>query len=265
MNNFFYYISHHFDVFPSAQVPTSCVVKKPFDRSGKEAYMRPALLLSILIPIAILAAGCTLPGAATSIPTAASSLTSTVQTIAPTAISTAPAGSGTIGAPTSAAGCPPTGTSADWKVYCDEEYGFSIQYPAGAVLSEPEPDLTRIDLAVIPGTNLGEKYLEISTQHSSQTCTSPLAEGSAPGSLASKEVEFNGTTFTNQSGADAGAGNFYDWTAYSTGREGVCVSFGFVLHSTNPMNYPTPPPEYDTAAESAVFEEIMNTFGWIMP
>jgi len=227
--------------------------------------MRPTLFLSPLILIAILAAGCTLPGAAASTPTSTGTPAPS-NTLAPTATGTAPAGSGTVVATaTAAAGCPPNGASADWKVYCDEEYGFYIQYPADAVLSEPEADHTRFELAVVPGTNLGEKYLEVSTQHSSEPCTSPLAEGYAPGSLPGEEVEFNGIPFTKQSGADAGAGNYYEWTAYTTGKEGVCVSFGFVLHSTNPMNYPTPPPEYDVAAESAVLEEIMNTFGWITP
>jgi hypothetical protein len=236
--------------------------------------MRPTLLISLLILIAILAAGCVVPGAATSSATSAASLTSTVQTAAPTTTETTPAGSITPAAshtssPTGTAledNCPTTGLPiADWTVYCNDPLGFYIQYPPESEWVETQPNTIHASLPIQPGTNLGEKYVEISTQSSSEPCTSPLAEGYAPGSLASEEVEFNGTIFTKQSGADAGAGNFYNWTAYTTGREGVCVSFGFVLHSTNPMNYPTPPPEYDAAAESAVFEEIMNTFGWYTP
>jgi hypothetical protein len=33
-----------------------------------------------------------------------------------------------------------------------------------------------------------------------------------------------------------------------------------VLHSSNAGNFPTPPPVFDVASESAVFDTIMSTF-----
>ncbi len=36
----------------------------------------------------------------------------------------------------------------------------------------------------------------------------------------------------------------------------------FVLHSLDPGNSSTPPPVFDKAAESAVFTQMMGTFGW---
>jgi hypothetical protein len=87
-----------------------------------------------------------------------------------------------------------------------------------------------------------------------------LTHGYAPGSFQSLPATINGLSFVRESGQDAGAGNFYDWVAYSTLKGTNCISLSFVLHSTNPGNYPTPPPTFDMAAESAVFSTIMSTY-----
>jgi hypothetical protein len=76
-------------------------------------------------------------------------------------------------------------------------------------------------------------------------------------------VVVNGITFLKQTGGDAGAGNIYEWVAYSTLRDNVCVSLDFILHSHNPGAYPTPPPVFDYAAESAVFGQIVETYIWL--
>jgi hypothetical protein len=41
------------------------------------------------------------------------------------------------------------------------------------------------------------------------------------------------------------------------------VSLDFILHSLNPGNFPVPPPVFDYAAESAVFEQIVSTYAWL--
>jgi len=80
--------------------------------------------------------------------------------------------------------------------------------------------------------------------------------------LNTSTVTVDGASFLRQEGADAGAGNFYEWVAYSTSTDCGCVSLSFVLHSLNAMNFPTPPPLFDPVAESAVFDEILSTFVW---
>ena len=75
----------------------------------------------------------------------------------------------------------------------------------------------------------------------------------------------NGIIFRKETGGDAGAGNLYQWIAYSTTRDNDCVSLDFVLHSLNPGNYATPPPVFDFAAESAVFGQIAGTYTWFPP
>ena len=93
-------------------------------------------------------------------------------------------------------------------------------------------------------------------------CESPYAEGYAPGSLPTEMRDFNGIPFVVMTGGDAGAGNYWDWTAYSTTTGSQCIDLSFMLHSLNPYNFTPPLPEYDQAAESAIFDEIMNTFTW---
>ena len=73
----------------------------------------------------------------------------------------------------------------------------------------------------------------------------------------------NGIQFLKETGGDAGAGHIHQWVAYSTVRDNTCVSLGFILHSLNPGNFPTPPPVFDLSAESAVFEQIIETFAWL--
>jgi hypothetical protein len=91
------------------------------------------------------------------------------------------------------------------------------------------------------------------------TCKSPDIGGTPS---TTDNVTINGIQFFKEMGTGAGAGNTYDFVAYSSMSNNNCVSLTFTLHSTNPGNYPTPPPEFDKAAESAVFDVIINTFDW---
>lgn len=159
---------------------------------------------------------------------------------------------------------PDQGGSA-WKVCQSRAYGFEVEYPPDAVLLDETDISARVDLPVVPGTNLSEKYLQIDVTENAEGCSSPLAAGYAPGMIPTEEVLRNDVVFLIESGSDAGAGNYYDWTAYSTSQNGTCVSLSFVLHSTQRLNYPTPPPEFDVEEESQVFEEIVSTFRWLTP
>jgi len=168
--------------------------------------------------------------------------------------------------PTPAPPCPPAALPIPgWQVYCNDTYEFYVQYPPDAALGDTDFNFARIDLSIVPDTNLSEKYLEIIVHETSDACSSALAEGYPPERVERKNLIINGINYVKESGADAGAGNIWDWIAYTTGRSGLCVSFNFVLHSTNPYNYPTPPPEFAFAAETAVFEEIVGSFNWYAP
>jgi hypothetical protein len=169
--------------------------------------------------------------------------------------------------PVTATTCPPAVTpySPDWQIYCNSTYEFALQYPPYSTLTVTNPESAHIDLPFTEGTNLQEKYLEISAHQTSDPCTSPLAIGFAPESIQTQTVTFNGVQFLEESASEGAAGNFYQWVAYSAARQDTCVSLGFVLHSTNPENYSTPPPVFDQPTEAAVFDDIMSTFIWLKP
>jgi hypothetical protein len=162
---------------------------------------------------------------------------------------------------------PPTSTPpaipAGWVCYQNVTFGFEVCYPAASVFTTASDAHSRIDLAFIAGTNLVEKWMDVDSREGLADCVTPMADGYAAGSIAEETRTINDLGFFVQSGGDAGAGNYYNWTGYSTERDGVCVSLTGVLHSTNASFYPTPPPEYDPALENAVFDQVVATFHWL--
>jgi hypothetical protein len=224
----------------------------------------PKIILLALCSTFLLA--CMITGTATPMPTDTATPESPTNTAVPglpTDTSTPQTPTDT---PTPVPPCPPAVLPIpDWSVYCNETFGFYAQYPADAVPGDTDFNYIRIDLPFVPDTNLHEKYVEIIVQETSGACTSPLTSGYPPESVQSENVVINGINFVKQSGSDAGAGNYWQWFAYTAGRGRLCVSFDFVLHSVQALNYPTPPPEFDLAAESAIFEEISGSFHWYAP
>jgi hypothetical protein len=182
-----------------------------------------------------------------SIPTETSEVTST-----PT-----PNGSTTPASPT------PTIPVAEWLVFTNNTYEFRFLYPPqGQIVSGGTDNSTRINLPFVPGTNLREKYLQMSVNENVNPCQSPLSSISPPGSP-TETVVFNGISFLKQVGGDAGAGHLHEWVGYSTLKGNACISMDFVLHSLNSGNFATPVPEFDKAAESLVFGQIVSTFQWL--
>jgi hypothetical protein len=151
----------------------------------------------------------------------------------------------------------------DWKICHSSAYGFEVEYPQEGQLGDQTEQSARIDLPLIPGTNLREKYLQITAAETSETCFSPLAEGYAPGTIPTEPVQLGDLEFNKEIGLEGAAGSTFDWVAYSTGRDGLCISLTFVLRSIQPGLGPTPPPVFDMEEESAIFAEIVSTFRWL--
>lgn len=209
----------------------------------------------------------------TSLPSFVAALTILELTPTPTFTPT-PAFTPTLPPPTATSGGPtftpaPTHTAiptvpADWLTFTNLTYGFQFKYPPQSVIASGGTDnFTRIDLPFVQGTNLSEKYLEVAVVENANPCRSPVAASSMVDS--SGTVTINGISFLKETGGDAGAGNFYQFVAYSTLRDNACVSLSFVLHSLNPGNFATPPVVFDYAAESAVFGQIVGTYAWLTP
>jgi hypothetical protein len=156
----------------------------------------------------------------------------------------------------------PTPAMSDWLTFTNVRYNFQFKYPKEGQIADGTTDnFARIDLPFVAGTNLREKYLEVIVVENANPCRSPLATSSMLET--SETVVVNGITFLKETGGDGGAGHLRQWVAYSTLRDNVCVSLDFILHSLNPGNFPTPPPVFDYAAESAVFGQIVSTYAWL--
>ncbi|HEX9838673.1 MAG TPA: NBR1-Ig-like domain-containing protein [Anaerolineales bacterium] len=168
------------------------------------------------------------------------------------------------GGPTPTASPTPIPPPNDWLTYTNIPYGFQFKYPPQAVVLDQTSNSLKMNLPFVPGTNLREKYLQLTVLENVNPCQSPLSSISPPGSP-TETVVFNGISFFKQIGGDAGVGHLHEWVGYSTLKNNACISMDFVLHSLNAGNYATPPPIFDKAAESAVFLQMMGTFAWLPP
>ena len=122
-----------------------------------------------------------------------------------------------------------------------------------------------LNLPFTSGTNLVEKYLEVTVFENLSTCTSPLTNGFTPGSFESQSItSLNGIQFVRESAQENALGHVYDWVAYSTVKGTACISLNFVLRSTNPMNSPAAP-VFNKELESAAFLDIASSFNWTVP
>ena len=131
-------------------------------------------------------------------------------------------------------------------------------------MSQPDGGV-RIDLPFAAGANLQEKYVDVSCRTAPPVCESTYAQGHDPASLDPHVEVINGIGYLVQRAGEGAAGNFYDWIAYSAANGAACASLTFILHSTNAQNYTPPLPEFDRAAETAVFADMMATFAWSAP
>ncbi len=165
-------------------------------------------------------------------------------------------------APAPASTAPLAQSLQDWQLYRDERYNFELLYPPGGSVLGVSANQARIDLPIRPGTNLHEKYLLVDVQQSEAGCQSPLAVGYSPEALQVSEVEIGELAFHLLSGSEGAAGNFYDWSGYSTAHQDLCVSLTFVLHSTDAYNFETPLAEFDRVSESEDIDRILASFRW---
>jgi hypothetical protein len=217
------------------------------------------------LPCTATPTGTTTPGSAT--PTATNTTAASTATPTPSGTTTAPAATHTPtpSATTTAPAATPTPTvtpttgSSTGLLYQNAKYNFRFSLPSGAKIVSQSDNDGQVSLPIVAGTNLRSKYVEVHVREGLNPCVSPAVENP----LTTENVNINNIPFTKQSGQGVGAGNRYDWTAYSTTYNNACISLAFILHSVNRGNYATPPPEFDKTAESAVIDATMSTYARI--
>ena len=148
---------------------------------------------------------------------------------------------------------------ADWVPYHDNVGGFTILVPPTWEHSDSGGYPAIFSVRVPPGTTLGEKMMWINVIKGVADCSNPNAINSNETAAPEHITAAGGIAFLKESWGDAGAGNVYHLTGYTTLQGTTCVSITFILHSSNPQMYDTPPPDYDPIAESAVFGEMLDT------
>ncbi len=155
----------------------------------------------------------------------------------------------------------PTNSFEDWLVYEDKNCGFSFQYPPESFNmesvfadSQGNPEI-RIGFPVTPGTNLKEKFVDITCNTDSETGKLNLQNG---GEIS--KVKINGIDFDLQTGGSGGAGNFYEETKYATQNGNQYIALDFVLHSVSAGTSGLP--EFDKA-EGDIFAQIISTFQFL--
>jgi tetratricopeptide (TPR) repeat protein len=145
-----------------------------------------------------------------------------------------------------------------WIKYTNDVCGFTIYLPNESILnSEFETgEYLRVDLPILDAeTNLGEKYLQI------ECSVDPASRNASASRITDTfEMVINEIDFMVQSGEEGAAGSFYQAIKYSAERDGKYATLEFVLRSS--QMYDPPLPEFDYTLESAIFEEIMQTFTW---
>jgi len=156
-----------------------------------------------------------------------------------------------------------------WGTYRSDALGFGFAYPPSGTLAAGEGTaLATIEFAIDPATNIVREVISVSGDAGADTCASPLAGGWMAEDLSPETIVLNGISFLRQGHSGVAAGTSTVWAAYSTERNGRCVSLGYELSTFDPANldptrFPTPPASVSWEDREPVFEQLVATFVWL--
>lgn len=172
----------------------------------------------------------------------------------------------------------PTG----WKTYSNNQYEFSVSYPADFQLQFPSADNssdweyigntdatgTKIIDIYIPKsfegdkTNFGDANFRVGASQSSTAlsqCLNPI-----PANLITdtSNLTINGTNYFKFATTDAGAGNRYQITSYRTIKNNTCFAVDLMVHYSVLENYDPSMgiKAFDQNKIDSVLNQILNTF-----
>lgn len=149
---------------------------------------------------------------------------------------------------------------SEWQNFRCDKYGFEFRYPPDEKVqtySSTQQKIVKMDMTVPPDTLLQEKFLVVKIRKDFERCASSFS-----GAESRKVVYINDRKYFKEEFKEGATGDIYSHTVYSTKRKKSCFSLDFVLHSTNPEVYGSPPPDFGRS-ESEVFLKILSTFRFI--
>jgi hypothetical protein len=149
-----------------------------------------------------------------------------------------------------------------WPVYINKKYGFSISYPLSGSISDDREDFARIEIPVLQGTTLREKFITI---HCNQDgiFSSPLNKN-MPVIDKPYEIDILGIRYLREGGLEGGMSKLWEWMSYSTSSKDKIVTISLrIMSSPRDVFLPSFVPTIDLAAEKEILLYILSTFTWL--
>lgn len=164
-------------------------------------------------------------------------------------------------------GLPVTATAqpstTGWNTFSNPAYGFQFKTPPGTILNSQSNTAAQLTLPMLStGTNLTSKTLDLKVVEGLSTCSVALTHGAPGGISQTQNISLNGLNFVKVEGTERGAGQIYQYTAYSTAKGNACLTLMFILRSGQPGFYDPPRPVFDTLLETAIISQVLGTFSW---
>jgi hypothetical protein len=165
--------------------------------------------------------------------------------------------------------------------YTDNQSGFSFDYPKDFGLDATSTDsiygwqyfngnsLARQLASVMiprdfqPQTNFGEAYFMVTVSQTNLTTEQCLKSDQLKST--GKQKTISNLNFTELTGTDAGAGNYYEVTSYRGLNNKKCWSLDLMIHSSNIYNYDPSMhiKEFDHDKIYSALTKILDTFKFI--
>ena len=155
-----------------------------------------------------------------------------------------------------------------WSVYSNEEYRFSLRYPAEGEFSEM-PGRIHIRLPKLEGTDFDTRDLSFQFRTDDVMASQlihelPLAHQNMY--VQRQYVEILGLMFLKELEQDAGMSRAHELVSYSTARNSKVVTISFHLATTAPGVYGLGPGrivEIDREVAKEIILYVVSSFTWL--
>ena len=144
------------------------------------------------------------------------------------------------------------------------EMGYSQNWKSNANSLGLLLTVVQIPKSFLPNTNFSEAKFTVGTSADPVAIKNCLKTENGE-VVKTEKVEINGTSFTEITINDAGAGNFYETTSYRALQNDQCYGVEYTIHSTNIGNYSADQEikEFDKTKITSILEGIVQSFKFL--